>query len=39
MKLSHKVTGRQNVISFTNGYHGMSLGAIAASGNRFYRQG
>lgn len=37
LKLSRKITGRQNVISFTNGYHGMSLGAIAASGNRFYR--
>lgn len=37
LKLSRKVTGRQNIISFTNGYHGMSLGAIAASGNRSYR--
>ncbi|NOJ44684.1 diaminobutyrate--2-oxoglutarate transaminase [Bradyrhizobium archetypum] len=37
LKLSRKVTGRQNIISFTHGYHGMSLGAIAASGNRFYR--
>lgn len=37
LKLSRKVTGRQNVISFTHAYHGMSLGAIAASGNRFYR--
>lgn len=38
LKLSRKVTGRQNIISFTQGYHGMSLGAIAASGNRFYRR-
>ncbi|RXH36691.1 diaminobutyrate--2-oxoglutarate aminotransferase [Bradyrhizobium nanningense] len=37
LKLSRKVTGRHTIISFTNGYHGMSLGAIAASGNRFYR--
>ncbi|MGV7218875.1 diaminobutyrate--2-oxoglutarate transaminase [Bradyrhizobium sp. UFLA05-112] len=37
LKLSRKVTARQNVISFTHGYHGMSLGAVAASGNRFYR--
>lgn len=37
LKLARKVTGRQNIISFTNGYHGLSLGAIAASGNRFYR--
>ncbi|XIA67784.1 diaminobutyrate--2-oxoglutarate transaminase [Bradyrhizobium sp. TZ2] len=39
LKLSRKLTGRQNIISFTNGYHGMSLGAIAASGNHFYRKG
>ncbi|WP_407185293.1 diaminobutyrate--2-oxoglutarate transaminase [Bradyrhizobium centrosematis] len=39
LKLARKVTRRQNVIAFTNGYHGMSLGAIAASGNRFYRAG
>ncbi|MCK1754001.1 diaminobutyrate--2-oxoglutarate transaminase [Bradyrhizobium sp. 137] len=37
LKLSRKVTGRQNIISFTHGYHGMSLGAMAASGNRFFR--
>lgn len=37
LKLARKVTGRQNVISFTNGYHGLSLGALAASGNRFHR--
>jgi len=37
LKLSRKVTGRQNVISFTRGFHGMSLGALSASGNRFYR--
>jgi len=37
IKLARKVTGRQNIISFTNGYHGMSLGAMAASGNRAYR--
>ncbi|WP_213290996.1 diaminobutyrate--2-oxoglutarate transaminase [Bradyrhizobium sp. sGM-13] len=37
LKLSRKITGRQNIISFTNGFHGMSLGAIAASGNRYYR--
>ncbi|MGL9621666.1 diaminobutyrate--2-oxoglutarate transaminase [Bradyrhizobium sp. U531] len=38
LKLSRKITGRHNVISFTNGYHGQSLGATAASGNRFYRK-
>lgn len=37
LKLSRKVTGRQNIISFTHGYHGLSLGALAASGNGFHR--
>ncbi len=37
LKLSRKVTGRQNIISFTQGHHGMSLGATAARGNSFYR--
>lgn len=37
LKLSRKVTGRQNVISFTNGYHGLSLGAIAVTSSRFHR--
>lgn len=38
LKLSRKIAGRQNIISFTRGYHGMSLGAIAATGNRSYRR-
>lgn len=38
LKLARKVTGRQNIISFTNGYHGLSLAALAATGNRFHRQ-
>lgn len=37
LKLSRKVTGRQNIVSFTRGYHGLSLGAVAATGNRFHR--
>ncbi|RWM48002.1 MAG: diaminobutyrate--2-oxoglutarate transaminase [Mesorhizobium sp.] len=38
LKLSRKVTGRQNIISFTNGYHGLSLGAVAVTGNRYHRE-
>ena len=38
-KLARKVTGRRNIISFTNGYHGVSMGALAATGNRFNRMG
>ncbi|MFK4380966.1 diaminobutyrate--2-oxoglutarate transaminase [Bradyrhizobium sp. USDA 223] len=37
LKLARKITRRQNIVCFVHGYHGMSLGAIAASGNRFYR--
>ncbi|TIQ74126.1 MAG: aminotransferase class III-fold pyridoxal phosphate-dependent enzyme, partial [Mesorhizobium sp.] len=29
LKLARKATGRQTVISFTNGFHGVSLGALA----------
>lgn len=31
LKLARKATGRNNVIAFSNGFHGMSLGALAAS--------
>lgn len=38
-KIARKVTGRQNIVSFTNGYHGMTLGALAATGNSYNRAG
>ncbi|MFF6779746.1 diaminobutyrate--2-oxoglutarate transaminase [Streptomyces sp. NPDC012510] len=31
LKLARKVTGRTNVIAFTGGFHGASLGALAAT--------
>ena len=34
LKLARKVTGRTGIVSFTNGYHGMTIGALAATGNR-----
>lgn len=37
MKLARKVTGRTNIVCFTNGYHGVSLGALAATGNQYNR--
>ncbi|MCF6114628.1 MAG: diaminobutyrate--2-oxoglutarate transaminase [Mesorhizobium sp.] len=37
LKLARKATGRQTVISFTNGFHGVSLGALAVTGNRTHR--
>jgi len=39
LKLARKVTGRHNVVAFTNGYHGMSLGALAATANPAKRAG
>jgi diaminobutyrate-2-oxoglutarate transaminase len=39
LKLARKVTGRQNVISFTNGFHGMTLGSLAVTGNAMKRAG
>ena len=37
LKLARKVTGRSNVISFTNGFHGCTIGALAATGNQHHR--
>ncbi|UUP17200.1 diaminobutyrate--2-oxoglutarate transaminase [Nitratireductor thuwali] len=39
LKLARKVTGRTNVVSFTNGFHGVTLGALAATGNGYHRGG
>lgn len=39
LKLARKATGRTNVIVFTNAFHGMSLGSLAATGNAFKRGG
>ncbi|UWQ63494.1 diaminobutyrate--2-oxoglutarate transaminase [Leisingera caerulea] len=39
LKLARKVTGRTNVIAFTNGFHGVTMGALAATGNGYHRGG
>lgn len=39
LKLARKATGRSHVIAFSNGFHGMTLGALAATGNPYYRAG
>lgn len=36
-KLARNVTGRENIIAFTNGFHGVSLGSLAATGNAHHR--
>lgn len=37
LKLARLVKKRSNVIAFTNGYHGLSSGALSVTGNSFYR--
>ena len=39
LKIARKVTGRTNIVSFTNGFHGVTLGSVAATGNRHHRGG
>ncbi len=39
MKVARKVTGRTNIIAFTNGFHGVTMGALAATGNEYHRGG
>ena len=37
LKLARNVTGREHIIAFTNGFHGVSLGALATTGNSHHR--
>lgn len=37
LKIARNVTGRSNVLSFTNGFHGVTLGAVSATANSHYR--
>lgn len=37
MKLARNIKGRHNIIAFTNGFHGVTLGALAATGNSHHR--
>lgn len=39
LKLARKVTGRQSILSFTNAFHGMTLGALSVTGNAAKRAG
>ena len=39
LKLARKATGRTNVVTFTNGFHGVTLGALAMTGNQHHRGG
>ncbi|MEC9341992.1 MAG: aspartate aminotransferase family protein, partial [Pseudomonadota bacterium] len=37
LKLSRMIKQRSNIIAFTNGYHGLTMGSLAVTGNAFYR--
>lgn len=39
LKLARKVTGRHLVVGLTNGFHGMTLGSLAVTGNSIKRGG
>ncbi|MCB9477505.1 MAG: diaminobutyrate--2-oxoglutarate transaminase [Deltaproteobacteria bacterium] len=39
LKLARKITGRMNVVSFTNAFHGMTLGSLTVTGNEMKRNG
>ncbi|WP_355660109.1 diaminobutyrate--2-oxoglutarate transaminase [Halomonas salifodinae] len=38
IRLARVATGRHNIISFTNGFHGVTMGALATTGNRKFRE-
>ena len=37
LKIARQVTGRRNILTFTHAFHGVSLGALAVTGNDKFR--
>ncbi|WP_417820295.1 diaminobutyrate--2-oxoglutarate transaminase [Terasakiella sp.] len=37
IKLARMVKQRSNILTFTNGYHGLTMGSLSVTGNSFYR--
>lgn len=37
LKAARSYTGRSNIITFTNGFHGVSMGSLACTGNSHHR--
>jgi diaminobutyrate-2-oxoglutarate transaminase len=37
LKLARKIKRRSTIVAFTNGYHGLSSGALSVTANAFYR--
>lgn len=38
LKIARKVTGRRNILAFKGGFHGMTIGALAATSNKTNRR-
>lgn len=37
IRLARRITGRSNILTFTNGFHGVTMGALATTGNAKFR--
>lgn len=37
LKIARNIKGRSNIVTFTNGFHGVSLGSLAVTGNSHHR--
>jgi len=37
IKLARKITGRSNIVSFTRGFHGCTMGSLSLTGNNHHR--
>lgn len=37
LKLARRVTGRTEIVAFSQGFHGMTLGSLACTANRYFR--
>lgn len=38
IRLARNAKGRHNIVTFTNGFHGVTMGALATTGNRKFRE-
>lgn len=38
IRLARVAKGRHNIVTFTNGFHGVTMGALATTGNRKFRE-
>ncbi|MGL6215261.1 diaminobutyrate--2-oxoglutarate transaminase, partial [Billgrantia desiderata] len=38
IRLARVAQGRHNIVSFTNGFHGVTMGSLATTGNRKFRE-